>query len=280
MIRKVISLFLATQAVSLTLWYGVHAWEDKTTEPTVEPIIVTAEKSIIQDDLKNAPTRTFNHLKFAARDKKRKYFSLDRNRKNEITSVLAKLPPEHISTVRNLILDYNPKAHRGLGGKSLIILRAIDMDKEELFGVLIHEIGHSTDLGYLKEVKRNKISEFKDNKKPIYTTDPSLKFYRISWKNEKTLKKDSDNLDFVSGYGLSDPFEDFAECYVYYVLHNKDFKSKTQTSQQLLKKYNFMKEVVFDGQEFDTGNYLTKGLKKRPWDITVIPYNLDNFING
>ncbi len=222
MYRKIISLFLALQITSFGLWYGVKAVGEET---ATEPVLVTKNDIINHEAAKtvrkNAPQQPFSHMSFAARNEERQYTLLNPDRKKEIASVLAKLPSDHLSTLKNLVLDYNPKAHRGLGGKSLIILRAVDMDETELYGVLIHEIGHSVDLGHLSEVKRKKISEFNDGKKPVYETDPSLEFYRISWTDEKTRKRDASNLDFVSGYGLSDPFEDFAECYVYYVLHNK-----------------------------------------------------------
>ena len=77
---------------------------------------------------------------------------------------------------------------------------------------------------------------------------------------------------------MTDPFEDFAETYAYYVLHNKDFKSKTQDSDKLLAKYNYMKNTVFGGKEFNTGEYLTKNLTNQPWDITILPYNLTSFL--
>ncbi len=279
MYRKIISLFLALQIASFGLWYGVKALENQTAP---EPVFVSKDDALNHEAAKTAeaPKQPFSHMSFAARNEERQYSLLNSEKKKEIASVLAKLPPEHLSTLKNLVLDYNPKAHRGLGGKSLIILRAVDMDETEFYGVLIHEIGHSVDLGHLNETEKKKISEFDDGKKPVYETDPSLDFYRISWTDEKTRKRDVSNMDFVSGYALSDPFEDFAECYVYYVLHNKEFKSKTQTSAKLLQKYNFFKEKVFDGKEFDTGTYLTEGLKSRPWDITVLSYDLNNFLNS
>ncbi len=114
----------------------------------------------------------------------------------------------------------------------------------------------------------------------MYESDPSLDFYRISWSNEKTRGKEAVNFDFVSGYAMTDPFEDFAESYVYYVLHNADFKAKAQTSDALYQKYVFMKNTVFKGYEFATGEYKPEELNRRPWDITVLSYDLAGFLNS
>lgn len=268
---------MAIQFISFALWQGVHAWGNTNLKPASEDE-ETAQVIIV--DNRVITVSNFSHVRFAAKTESHGYRLMEADKKGEIVSVLKKLPEEHIAILRNLILDYNPKAHRGLGGKSIIILRAVNMDTEEFFGVMIHEIGHNVDLGYLTETDKNKKSEFNDGKKPVYKGDPSLNFYRISWENDKKRKKTASNLDFVSGYSMTDPFEDFAESYVYYVLHNKDFKSKTQTSDKLLEKYQFMKNEVFDGVEFDTGEYLTDKLNNRPWDITVLSYNLNGFLNG
>jgi hypothetical protein len=281
MLYKIISLFLLIQLTSFAVWQGVQAWSNKPTANS--PILVTSQDVMDKEGVKasaQTPVQPFSHVRFAARTEEKRYQDIDSNKKREIATALEKLPSKHISTLRNLVLDYDPEAHRGLGGKSIIILRAVNMEPTEFFGVMIHEIGHNVDLGYLSEADKKNVSEFKDGKRPVYEGDPSLNFYRISWDDDKTRKKTAGNMDFVSGYGLTDPFEDFAECYVYYVLHNKEFKSKTQTSEQLLQKYNYMKNTVFQGWEYDTGTYIKDGLKRRPWDITVLSYDLENFLTS
>ena len=270
MLIKVLSAFLVIQFFSFALWQGVRAWNKS------EPVIVTNEVSIQHE----AAQSNLTHVRFSAKIKDEGFQKVNPDKKQEIVSVLEKLPINHTSALKNIVLDYDPKAHRGLGGKSIIILRGINIDPEEFTAVMVHEIGHNVDLGYLSELDKAKQSEFMDGKKPVYEGDPSLDFYRISWEDDKTRKKTASNLDFVSGYAMTDPFEDFAESYVYYILHNKDFKSKTQTSEQLLKKYQFIKNNVFNGKEFDTGEYLTDRLNNRPWDITILSYNLDEFLRS
>lgn len=271
---KVIFSFLAIQLVSLAIWQGVHAWNKQ----EIVKSVGVAHKPEISHEAAKAPQQPFGGVKFTMRTENKDFYTLDTDKKREIVSVLEKLPKKHISTLQNIILDYNREAHRGLGGKSIIIIRAVDIESGEFFAVMIHEIGHNVDLGYLGETSQKEISGFNDGKKPIYETDPSLGFYRISWKDDKTRKKTAGNQDFVSGYAMTDPFEDFAESYVYYILHNKNFKNKTQNSDKLLAKYNYMKNAVFDGKEFETGEYLTENLNRQPWDITVLAYDLTNFL--
>lgn len=294
MLIKVLSTFLVIQFFSFAFWQGSKAmWQknkplpkpateitaESATEPAVAgegmkkheaatPVITTSQDS----------KATAEHVLFAAKTLDKGYRNLNPAKKSEIVNVLQKLPGDHIQTLKNIVLDYNPEAHRGLGGRNVIILRAVNMETAEFVGVLVHEIGHNVDLGHLSEESKAKRSEFMDGKKPVYVGDPSLDFYRISWKNDQKRKKTASSLDFVSGYAMTDPFEDFAESYVYYVLHNKDFKSKAQTSNTLLEKYNFIKYTVFGGGEFDTGEDLTENLWHRPWDITVLSYDLQDFL--
>ena len=268
MILKVLSMFLAVQFVSFAIWQG---FVDRDPGTKIEQVSTEVVHEAAQSSLA--------HVRFSAKTKDENFRQVSPAKKQEIISVLEKLPLNHTSSLKNLVLDYDSKAHRGLGGRSIIILRAVNIDPQEFTAVMVHEIGHNVDLGYLNELDKTKRSEFMDGKKPVYEGDPSLDFYRISWEDDKTRKKTASNLDFVSGYAMTDPFEDFAETYVYYILHNKDFKSKTQTSEQLLKKYQFMKNI-FRGKEFDTGEYLTDRLNNRPWDITVLSYDLNGFLSN
>jgi hypothetical protein len=285
---KVLSLFLAVQFASFALWQGVQALEQKNTPNTAVTVSRTAVVIHPEDTLNSAPSTPqesakpkLNQIRFSEGVDGQNYQPLDTQRKDELMQVMGKLPNEQLSNLKNLILDDNPDANRGLGGKSLIILRGVGMGKTEEAAVLLHEIGHNVDLGYLTSPDNSTPSEFKDGKSVVYQGDPSLDFYRISWSNEKTRNREAVNFDFVSGYAMTDPFEDFAETYAYYILHNRDFLAKTQTSDPLLQKYNFMKNEVFKGRVFDTG-VAEEGqmLNQRPWDVTVLSYNLNKFLEG
>lgn len=274
---KILSLFVAIQMLSFGLWTTFLRPAEAANSQTAQlPSIHAASSGIsasVLDSQKPAVSVSFSTRNME--DGKRFLNSI---KTNQIETALKKLPVEHAASVKKIILDYSEKANRGLGGNSMIILRAVNMDAEEMIGVLIHEIGHNVDYAALAPVKEEKKSAFKDGDLTLYETDPSLDFYRVSWASTDTRKKTAINTDFVSGYAMTDPFEDFAETYAYYVLHNKDFKVLAATSDALHAKYEFMKYRVFNEVEFDTGDGLVKA-ENRPWDVTVLSYDINQFLN-
>jgi len=280
---KILSLFVAIQVLSFGLWSGlthaqilnpqssatvqVHPAPAKKVLPSLpsKAAVVTQNKSVLS-------------LNFSTRNMGDESVFLNSIKTNQIETALGKLPVKQAESVKNIILDYDAQAHRGLGGNSMIILRAVNMTTEEMIGVLVHELGHNVDYAYLKPSDEKQKTVFKDGTLALYESDPSLDFYRISWLSNTQLKKAAGSMDFVSGYALSDPFEDFAESYVYYVLHNKDFKVLATSSEAIYAKYQFMKYQVFGGVEFDTGDGLVDK-ETRPWDITVLNYDLNAFLS-
>ncbi|MDR3150241.1 MAG: hypothetical protein LBU14_01055 [Candidatus Peribacteria bacterium] len=49
---------------------------------------------------------------------------------------------------------------------------------------------------------------------------------------------------------MTNQYEDFAETYTYYILHNSDFLEKSTKSSILKQKYNFFKTYIFKNDEF------------------------------
>lgn len=195
------------------------------------------------------------------------------------------MPADVSGKLKNLTLYFSSTGRRGLGGGSTIILRCQNVSDTELVGVLVHELGHIKDTGLMKGDFWSGESEFKDGEKAIYENDPSLKFYRIGFENEKKVKEGLTADDFVTGYAMTDPFEDFAETYNFYVLHGKQFEKMAQSNTLLSQKYQFMKEEVFEGKEFknvedkdfngDLGKLL---IANRNYDSTLIEFNLKEFL--
>jgi len=189
------------------------------------------------------------------------------------------IPVDTINKVKNLTLYFNSNGRRGLGGGSTIILRCQNVTDAELVSVLVHELGHIKDTGVMQGDFWSGESEFQDGKNKIYNNDQSLEFYRISFDNEKSIKKASTDLDFVSGYAKTDPFEDFAETYNYYLLHGDNFRKLISNNSVLEKKYLFMKENIFDGKEFNFQSQADLSLlSSRKYDSTLIGYDLGKFL--
>ena len=267
---KVITLFLALQLISFGIWKTMSSPQTVMADPVPAPIAVTHAA---------AGQATTPKVDFAVRHLESPQYASLNSVEARALEAMAKLPAGHVQSVKNIILDFDKTAHRGYGGNGMIILRAVDMGSAEFVGVLVHEIGHNVDSSFLKPADNRKVSAFMDMNNPVYQSDNSVRFYSISWMDEKTMKNSAVNMDFVSGYAMSDPFEDFAETYAYYVLHGNDFRALTATSAALYAKYNFMKDVVFNGQEFDTDDGKVEA-NNRPWDVTLIGYDLQKFIAG
>ncbi len=197
-----------------------------------------------------------------------------------VFQTLNKVSVDITNNLKILTLYFNNYGRRGLGGGNTVILRCKNVSDMELIGVFIHELGHIKDTGVFKGDFLAGNSEFKDGSQIIFNNDLSLDFYRISFIDELTLKQGSSYMDFVTEYAMTDPFEDFAETFNFYMLHGNEFRSLIASSKKLKQKYDYMKINVFNGQEFyfDKGFSFTS-IDKREYDSTLLSYNLKDFLD-
>ena len=140
------------------------------------------------------------------------------------------------------------------------------MNKKEFLSVSIHEFAHYIDLYYFEKGIFKDISEY---------------FYDISWDSATILKSWQKQADFVSWYAMTNKYEDFAESFTYYILHNMDFVIKSQKSEVLKEKYNFFTRYLFRNKEFLDSNFIwwwDNELKDYYRDITKIDFDLDIFL--
>jgi hypothetical protein len=179
------------------------------------------------------------------------------------------IPCSLIQSLRIIEIFDDPSAPRAMAGRTILKIRKDVVFAENLEQVLFHELGHIVDLGGLQGTPEYGNSAFWDGSIAIYQNDISLLFYQISWNDSTTKKEGVSRLDFVSGYGASDVFEDFAESFLYYREHGNEFRLLAEQNDSLSKKYEFLKEYIFNGKEFFTGkNYVET--QTRPWDATSI----------
>jgi len=148
--------------------------------------------------------------------------------------------------------------------KNIHMYGILERSDEEFLSVLIHEFAHYHDI-------------YTFSRSPFW--DTSQGFYDISWQSVTTINAGLDIQDFVSGYAMTNQYEDFAETYTYYIFHNEDFLKKALDSEVLAKKYVFMKDVVFQNdmflqEDFSPGNEV----KDYYWDITKLPVDVKNFL--
>jgi len=197
--------------------------------------------------------------------------------KSLVYQTLNSLPEKHVNHLEDLTL-YFSDGRRGLAGGSTLILRCSDISDQELTSVLVHEMGHVVDTGLNTGSSSAGKSKFMDGNTPVYQNDLSLRFYQINWENSEKLKDSAKAEDFVTGYAMTDPFEDFAETYNFYVLHGAQFKEMTKENRQLQRKYLFMKYFIFRGQVFDNDPYTEVAYNARAYDATMIDYDRNKFI--
>ena len=144
----------------------------------------------------------------------------------------------------------------------------------EFLEVFTHEIGHIVDLWIIKWVDSVFDASFTEFGKVVFAQDDdSLRFYDYSFESEKDRKSDITRKDFVSWYGMSDPFEDFAESFNAYMNHNSYFKYLAKNNDILKKKYNFI--ANYFGGKFLYSNdsdliNVNKNIVRRPYDTTKL----------
>lgn len=182
-----------------------------------------------------------------------------------ITRAYFSFPYLHRTQLKSLKFLWTKSTQRGLGGESSIHLKCNDISAAELTAVFVHEMGHIVDTGLMEGQSSAGPSHFIDKRTSVFEDDPSIDFYTISWKNAVTKLSKSRVNDFVTGYAMSDPFEDFAESYNFYLLHGSQFRYLSRFNLPLGQKYAYLRDRIFNGQEF-WNNDIKLNAKRRSYD--------------
>lgn len=142
-----------------------------------------------------------------------------------------------------------------------ITLTVANIGPSEVSALLIHEWAHHFDL-----------TQFHNN--PV-----RAQFTSISWQASDIKKTNAKLEDFVSGYALTNDYEDFAESLTMFVLSNEEFAQRSQTNESLKKKYLFLQDFVFWQGEFIGTNYASGSLESYNWDMTRIAIDEKKYAN-
>lgn len=170
----------------------------------------------------------------------------------------------HIENLRIFLYQNSWDTRWRMKSKKIHLFGVTRMSDAEFLSVMIHEFGHYFDIYSLE---RNSFG------------DESQKFYDISWSSVSVMKTGMKSEDFVSGYAMTNRYEDFAESYVYYILHNRDFLAKAQENVSLAKKYNFFEKYVFSQKQFYKQNFsLEENVEDYYWDITKLSVDVKKFL--
>ena len=154
---------------------------------------------------------------------------------------------------------------RGQMQDNEIILSPSIGSPTEALKVFTHEMGHVIDIYKLMPT--------------TLRADPSDGFYRLSWIDYHTKKPDMKITDFVSGYALTNQYEDFAETFAFYIFHNSVFQSRAAGSNTLQAKYDFIHSTVFGGRDTFVGtDFSSDTVPSYLWDTTKIDINLKKYL--
>ncbi len=202
---------------------------------------------------------SFNYYPYSFKEKTKIF-------RNELNIIFNSRIFENKISYLYLDLFEKKEDRRGQMAKKHIKLYWYTKNKDnEYLAVFIHEFAHYIDIYFFQ--------------KQVFV-DISDKFYKISWNSTKVKKKGQKISDFVSGYAMTNKYEDFAETFTYYVLHNKDFLEKTKKSHFLKQKYDFFSDYLFKNKEFFAKDFSVEKAKDYYWDITKIPFNKKKFLES
>jgi len=144
----------------------------------------------------------------------------------------------------------------------------------EFLNIITHELGHIYALSMIQWSNKQLDPYYTEFGKPYFPKDhEAINYFQYSRLKENISKSSARKDDFCSGYGKTNIHEDFAECFVTYIMHHDLFAYRAQNDDIMAKKYNFF------NKQFD-GNFLFHGSSdlsrarannsKRPWDATKL----------
>lgn len=164
----------------------------------------------------------------------------------------------------SILVDANQVEPRGKMQGHTITLSATVIRDSEFVKLLVHEVGHYVDIYSLIADGGN--------------TDPSELFYTISW-IDKTTKKSGELLSsFVSWYAATNKYEDFAESFVFYIFHNREFADRAMKNDSLRQKYLFFSRNVFTSGEFTDTDFRVGKIPGYIWDTTKVPISVQKYL--
>ena len=209
-----------------------------------------------------------------------KFTDEDKTRKLAYIAYLLKKLDENATRGKNaseallaMLINEKDWARRGSANRTTVTINLWWMSYDnEFFQVISHEMWHIVDLWGLQWTSKKKSQNFTEFNKAVFAIDdPSLEYYKYSRSSETVRKSWMTREDFCSWYGMSDPFEDFAECHNLYLNHHDYFRKIAMNNQTVKNKYNFMSNL-YGGKYINDSEarYENRENSYRVWDTTKI----------
>lgn len=172
-----------------------------------------------------------------------------------------------------MLINEKSWTRRGSANRTTVTINLWWMSYDnEFFQVISHEMWHIVDLWGLQWTSKKKSQNFTEFNKAVFAIDdPSLEYYKYSRSSETVRKSWMTREDFCSWYGMSDPFEDFAECHNLYLNHHDYFRKLAMNNSTVKNKYNFMSNL-YGGKYINDSEarYENRENSYRVWDTTKI----------
>lgn len=204
---------------------------------------------------------------FIKEEIKEKYTDISINTIKKIENILWTYQEWLIKNIHNITLKSEKWGKRWYANHNNIVINIEWLSEDEFVQVLTHELWHIIDLWVIKWNNGNLHAKFTEFwKKKFYINDISLLFYNHSRESEFQRKTEAKQEDFCSLYGMTNPFEDIAECINIYLNHNSYFKTIKKSSPILEKKYNFLTQI-FNNKYISNKNE-NQNIYYRYWDST------------
>jgi hypothetical protein len=186
---------------------------------------------------------------------------------------LASFGYDPLTSLRTLTINNYTKNKRWYANAKLMVLNTYQMlSNKEFLQVLAHEMWHVIDLWVVVGTSRQINPDYTEFGKAKFSVDDqSLVYYAISWLNEDTMRQRMTDTDFCSGYGASNPFEDFAECGQLYLYHRDVFSYLADSSPVLQRKFDYFDKLYqsqYLSANFNDTDLTELDVRVRPWDTT------------
>lgn len=192
-----------------------------------------------------------------------------------IHTILSKNYPELDQWLHSIIIKDEPGGKRWYSNHNAIVVNIDKLSYGEYNEVLIHELWHIIDLWIIEGSTALKHTLFTEFNKAVFSiNDLSLLYYTLSRDSENQRKVVTHKKDFCTIYGMSNPFEDFAECFNLYLNHNSYFNTIKRSSIILDKKYDFISQLFNNNFiNTDISSWDNEDVNYRYWDSTRMKKN-------
>jgi len=106
---------------------------------------------------------------------------------------------------------------------------------------VIHELGHIVDVHGIQ-------GDFADEQNVFsYAKEDRNKIFQVALANKPN---DKEKLGYITSYSSNNDLENFADHYAYYVVYPDLFRDEMKNDPLLAKKYEFLRDFIFNDKEF------------------------------